>query len=102
MKNRHKQTILIVDDIPANIDILSAILKENYTVKAATSGQKALVIAESITPPDLILLDVMMPDMDGYEVCRRLKENPLTRRIPVIFVTARGEIEDESTGFACG
>jgi putative two-component system response regulator len=102
MGNRHKQVVLIVDDIPANIDILSAILKENYTVKAATSGQKALVIAGSATPPDLILLDVMMPDMDGFEVCRRLKVNPLTRRIPVIFVTARGEIEDEATGFACG
>jgi len=102
MKNRRKQSILIVDDIPANIDILSAILKENYTVKAATSGLKALGIAESATPPDLVLLDVMMPDMDGYEVCRRLKQNPLTRQIPVIFVTSRGEIEDEATGFACG
>jgi len=102
MSNQNKQTILVVDDIPANIDILSAILKENYTVKAATNGLKALDIAGSTTPPDLILLDVMMPDMDGYEVCRRLKENPLTRRIPVLFVTARGEIEDEATGFACG
>lgn len=102
MNNRHKQIILVVDDIPANIDILSSILKEGYGVKAATNGRKALEIAESATPPDLILLDVMMPDMDGYEVCRRLKENLLTRRIPVIFVTARGEIEDEATGFACG
>jgi putative two-component system response regulator len=102
MRDRHKQIILIVDDMPANIDILSAILKEDYTVKAATNGLKALEIAESATPPDLILLDVMMPDMDGYEVCRRLKENPLTRRIPVIFVTTRGEIDDEATGFACG
>ncbi len=102
MQNRHKQIILIVDDIPANIDILSAILKGDYTVKAATNGLKALEIAASATPPDLILLDVMMPDMDGYEICRRLKENPLTRRIPVIFVTTRGEIEDETTGFACG
>src|SRR6185369_8446215 len=102
MANRNKQTILVVDDIPANIDILSAILKENYTVKAATNGLKALQIAESATPPDLILLDVMMPDMDGFEVCRSLKENPLTRRIPVIFVTTRGEIADEAAGFACG
>jgi cyclic di-GMP phosphodiesterase len=102
MRNSDRQTILIVDDIPANIDILSAILKENYTVKAATNGRKALGIAESAIPPDLILLDVMMPGMDGYEVCRRLKENPLTRGIPVIFVTTRGEIEDEATGFACG
>ncbi|MBT1073399.1 response regulator [Pelotalea chapellei] len=102
MQNKHKQIILIVDDIPANIDILSAILKEDYTVKAATNGLKALRIAESATPPDLILLDVMMPDMDGYQVCRRLKENPLTRRIPVIFVTTKGEVEDEAAGFACG
>src|SRR6266571_2261270 len=102
MQNRHRQIILIVDDIPANIDILSAILKGDYTVKAATNGLKALEISGSATPPDLILLDVMMPDMDGYEICRRLKENPLTRRIPVIFVTTRGEIEDETTGFACG
>ena len=100
--HRHKQIILVVDDIPVNIDILSAILKENYAVKAATSGRKALEIAESATPPDLILLDVMMPDIDGYTICRLLKENPLTRRIPVIFVTTRGEIEDEATGFACG
>ena len=102
MSNRQKQIILIVDDIPVNIDILSIILKEDYAVKAATNGRKALAIAGSATPPDLILLDVMMPDMDGYAVCRHLKENPLTRRIPVIFVTTRGEIEDEAAGFACG
>jgi putative two-component system response regulator len=97
-----KQSILVVDDIPANIDILSSILKGQYRVKAATSGRKALDLAVSPDPPDLVLLDVMMPAMDGYEVCRRLKENPLTRRIPVIFVTTRGEVEDEATGFACG
>lgn len=102
MKDLHKQCILVVDDLPANIDILSAILKKKYLVKAATNGRKALEIAMSATPPDLILMDVMMPELDGFEVCRRLKQNPLTRRIPVIFVTARGEVKDETTGFACG
>ena len=102
MGHRGKQIVLVVDDKPVNIDILSAILREDYVVKAATNGRKALGIAESVTPVDLILLDVMMPEMDGYEVCRRLKDNPLTRRIPVIFVTSKGEIEDEATGFACG
>ena len=102
MKSLHKQIILVVDDMPANIDILSAILQEEYTVKAATSGRKALEIVESSQPPDLILLDIMMQDMDGYEVCRRLKMNPLTRRIPVIFVTTKRAVEDEAAGFACG
>ncbi|BCS52040.1 two-component system response regulator [Geobacter sp. SVR] len=102
MGKQHKQTILIVDDIPANIDILSSILRQEYALKAASNGRKALEIAASAAPPDLILLDVLMPEMDGFEVCRRLKENPLTRRIPVIFVTARDEIEDEAAGFACG
>jgi putative two-component system response regulator len=97
-----KQSILVVDDIPANIDILSSILKGQYRVKAATSGRKALELASSQDPPDLILLDVMMPEMDGFEVCRCLKENTLTRSIPVIFVTAKGEVEDEATGFSCG
>jgi putative two-component system response regulator len=97
-----KKSILVVDDIPANIDILSSILKDQYRVKVATSGRKALEVASSQDPPDLILLDVMMPEMDGFEVCRCLKMNSLTRSIPVIFVTAKGEIEDESTGFSCG
>ena len=102
MTSLRKQIILVVDDIPSNIDILSSILKEEYLVKAANNGRKALEIAAASPAPDLILLDVMMPDMDGYEVCRRLKDNPLTRGIPVIFVTTRGEVEDETRGFACG
>ncbi len=99
---REKQTILVVDDTPENIDILAGILKEFYQVKVALNGEKALKLAISPNPPDLILLDVMMPEMDGYEVCHRLKENDITKNIPVIFVTAKSEIEDETKGFACG
>lgn len=95
------QTILVVDDVPENILILADILSGKYRVKAANNGKKALQIAFD-TVPDIILLDIMMPCMDGYEVCRRLKEDPRTRGIPVIFITAMGEIEDETRGFALG
>ena len=94
-------TVLIVDDSPQNINILHAALLDEYTLKAATSGKQAIEICLS-TPVDLILLDIMMPEMDGFETCRRLKEHPQTREIPVIFVTARGEVRDESMGFSCG
>ena len=67
-----KQTILIVDDIPDNVDVLSSVLRSQYKVKAALNGERALKIAAAESPPDMILLDIMMPDMDGYEVCRRL------------------------------
>ncbi len=97
-----KQTILVVDDTRENIDVLTGILGRLYTVKVATSGQLALKVAFSVKPPDLILLDVMMPVMDGYEVCRLLKENERTRNIPVIFVTALSEAVDEARGFALG
>ncbi len=96
-----KQTILVVDDISENIALLSNILARSYRVKAANNGQKALKIAFS-TIPDLILLDIMMPEMDGIEVCRKLKEDPRTRSVPVIFVTAMGEVEDEARGFDAG
>lgn len=82
--------ILVVDDAPMNIRLLSEVLRESYAVCAATSGEAALEIARS-QRPDLILLDVVMPGMDGYEVCRRLKDDPLTRSIPVLFVTAMEE-----------
>ncbi|MDQ6992522.1 MAG: response regulator [Mariprofundus sp.] len=98
----HKKVILIVDDATENIDVLSGILVNDYVVKAATSGERALKIVASKNKPDLILLDVMMPEMDGYEVCRRLKENPKTAQIPVIFVTAMGAVEDEKRGFSLG
>ena len=97
-----RQTILVVDDTPANIDLLVGCLKTHYNVKAATRGEKALQIVRSGDPPDMILLDVMMPGMDGYEVCRRLKEDFTTRHIPVIFVTAKIGVEDEIHGFSLG
>lgn len=96
-----KQTILVVDDSPENIDLLHAVLSPTYKVKAAINGEKALHIAET-SLPDLILLDVMMPEIDGFEVCRRLKANHKTSKIPVIFVTAKIEPEDEMHGFALG
>jgi adenylate cyclase len=99
---REKPTILIVDDTPANLSLLSEVLKSDYRTKAAVSGEKALKLAFSDTPPDLILLDIMMPGMDGYEVCRRLKAVPATRNIPVIFVTAMSEVDDETRGLALG
>ncbi|HEY1076973.1 MAG TPA: two-component system response regulator [Fontimonas sp.] len=97
-----RASVLLVDDTPSNLEVLRGILGEQYQLKAALSGERALSIAEGPVPPDLILLDVMMPEMNGYEVCRRLKANPRTRRIPVIFVTAMGEVEDEANGFAVG
>lgn len=95
-------TILVVDDLPQNIEVMSGILRPSYRVRAATSGARALQLAAGETSPDLILLDVMMPDMDGLDVCRRLKADLRTRDIPVIFVTAMSEIEDEAQGFAAG
>ncbi len=97
-----KSTILVVDDTPCNLTLLSGLLKEKYKVKVANCGEKALKIAQSNPPPDLILLDVMMPEMDGYEVCRRLKANHDTQQIPVIFVTAKTEVVDEAKGFELG
>jgi adenylate cyclase len=96
-----QQRVLIVDDAPENIDILGNALTD-YRRSVAMNGEKALQRAMSDNPPDLILLDVMMPGMDGFEVCRRLKAEPRTRDIPVIFVTAKGEVEDETLGFALG
>ncbi len=94
-------SILVVDDAVENIDILTGILQDEYYIKAATSGVMALKIAEK-TRPDIILLDIIMPEMDGYEVCRKLKENPRTCHIPVIFVTAKDQEIDEAKGFAYG
>ena len=80
--------VLIVDDTPTNVGVISCVLKGAYRTKVATNGEKALVLASAAEKPDLILLDVMMPGMDGYEVCRRLKANPVTRDIPVrMFIT---------------
>ena len=96
-----KFTVLAVDDTPENLDVVKGILSAEYIVKAATSGPMALKIAEK-QPPDLILLDIMMPDMDGYEVCRQLKENEQTRDVPIIFLTAMDQTTDEARGFELG
>ena len=85
----NNKLVLIVDDTPTNVGVISGVLKGAYRTKVATNGEKALVLATAAEKPDLILLDVMMPGMDGYEVCRRLKANPVTRDIPVIFLTAK-------------
>ncbi len=97
-----KPKILIVDDQPENIRLLGSLLKENYTPMAATSGEKALEHAISDHRPDLILLDIVMPVMDGHEVCRRLKADKRTQDIPVIFISALGEVEDEAKGLELG
>ncbi len=94
-------TILIVDDIKENIDVLAGLLKDSYNLKFALSGKMALSIAEKFKL-DLILLDIMMPEIDGYQTCKKLKNNIRTKEIPVIFVTAKVEIEDEKKGFDVG
>lgn len=96
------QTILVVDDTPENLSLLGEILHAHYRVRIAASGARALVLADSDCKPDLILLDVMMPDMDGHEVMTRLRENPNTRDIPVIFITALDDTEDETLGLSLG
>jgi putative two-component system response regulator len=95
-------TILIVDDTPENLSILGELLQRDYRVRAANSGRRALQIAQSQPTPDLILLDVMMPEMDGFAVLAELRENAATRNIPVIFVTAMDGTHDEEHGLDCG
>ena len=97
-----KSTVLIVDDQPENIHVLDNIIQERYDTQTAINGVKALEIASGDNPPDLILLDIIMPEMDGYEVCRRLKADEQTRDIPVIFVTVKNSTDDEEYGFNLG
>lgn len=96
-----RQTILVVDDIPSNIHVLSRILRDDYEIYFATNGQTALELIQS-RMPDLVLLDIMMPEMDGYEVCARIKADPATANIPVIFISAKSEVEDETQGLEVG
>ncbi|WP_247646513.1 response regulator [Deefgea sp. CFH1-16] len=98
----HRRTILLVDDTPNNLTVLNAILKDTYKVRIANNGEQALRLAERLPIPDLILLDVMMPGMDGFEVCRSLKSNVSTVDIPVIFLTAKTQEVDEIKGFNVG
>ncbi len=102
MEKPKQPVVLVVDDSPTNIDVLSNSLRPDYIVKAATNGKKALQIAFSDNQPDIILLDIMMPEMDGYEVCERLKSDPATQNIPVIFITAMSETVDEEMGLGLG
>jgi phosphoserine phosphatase RsbU/P len=97
-----QKLILIVDDTPTNIGVISGALKDSYKTKIATNGEKALALASAEDKPDLILLDVMMPEMDGYEVCSRLKADPTTREIPIIFLTSQTSADDETHGFEVG
>ena len=102
MDENKKPTILIVDDNPNNLVLVNNLLKHDYRLKVANNGQTALRIAAAQEQPDLILLDIMMPEMDGYEVCSRLKADTRLRDIPVIFLTARTSIEDEQHGLELG
>lgn len=101
MKSK-KASILIVDDMVANIALLSNLLKDDYDIKIAKSGVKAIEIAKGYEKPDLILLDVVMPEMDGYEVCKILKSSPSTSDIPIIFVTGNDSDVDEEYGLNLG
>jgi putative two-component system response regulator len=100
--SKSRQTVLIVDDTPENLTLMNGLLGKHYTTRIAKSGARALQLAEVSPLPDLILLDIMMPAMDGYEVCRRLKRHPRLAAVPVIFLTAKAEIEDEQAGFDVG
>ena len=95
-------TVLVVDDTPDNLVLMAELLKGHYRIKVAPSGERALKIAQANPAPDLVLLDIMMPGMDGYEVCRQLKASETTRDIPVIFLTARADLEDERFGLELG
>ena len=101
-KEKKKPTLLIVDDISINIQMLSDLLKDDYIIKIAKNGKKALEIVRADNTVDLILLDVIMPEMDGYEVCKALKNDSLTQNIPVIFVTSNDSLEDEEYGLNLG
>ena len=97
-----QKLILIVDDTPTNIGVISGALKDFFRTKIATNGEKGLALANAEEKPDLILLDIMMPGIDGYEVCARLKASPATAEIPVIFLTGQTGADDETRGFECG
>ena len=100
--NNEKPLILIVDDTPMNIRVLGTALKEDYQIRVATNGEEALEMATKLPVPDLILLDIMMPEMDGFQVLEVLKSLPETKEIPVIFVTALNKEDDEEKGLKIG
>jgi putative two-component system response regulator len=96
-----RANLLVVDDTPANLNLMAGLLNTDHRVRLANGGERALELALR-EPPDLVLLDVMMPEIDGYEVCRRLKHDARTRDVPVIFITAMSQVDDEARGFAAG
>ena len=100
--NTDRPIVLVVDDTPENIDVVTGVLEDEYRVKVALNGKKALALAGESPLPDIILLDIMMPGMDGYETCRRLKDSPRTAGIPVVFVTALNDTGDEAMGLSLG
>ncbi|MBF0381369.1 MAG: two-component system response regulator [Magnetococcales bacterium] len=100
--NKLQKTVLVVDDTPENLHVLKELLSPFYRIQIAVNGRLAIKIALSPVKPDLILLDIMMPDMDGYEVCRHLKKDERTRDIPILFVTAKSGVDDETKGFELG
>lgn len=97
-----QKTILVVDDAPENIDVLVGLLKQNYKVKAAINGDRAIKIAQSSNPPDLMLLDIVMPEQDGIEVYKILKSNPATAKIPVVFCSDKVTSEKSDRGIDLG
>jgi putative two-component system response regulator len=97
-----RPTVLVVDDAPDNLELMAGLLHDSYRVKVAINGEKALQVARSEDPPDLILLDIMMPGLSGYDVCAALKQDPATRHIPVIFLTAMSATQDETRGLELG
>ncbi len=99
--DKNKQTILVVDDIKENIDVIDGLLRREYNIKFATNGKMAVTLTRRFLP-DLILMDIIMPEMDGFEATKILKADPLTNEIPIIFVTAKNEDFDEAKGFALG
>ena len=100
--SEERQKILIVDDNKQNIEMLMELFRDDFKIAAAINAERALKIANSDAPPDIILLDILMPDMDGYQLCTKLKEQEQTKNIPVIFVTAVSEVMDATRGFALG
>jgi putative two-component system response regulator len=102
MNETDRQTILVVDDTPENLTLMHGLLRDRYHVKVAPNGERALQVAAAQPVPDLILLDVVMPGMGGFEVCRKLKADLRTAAIPVIFLTSKSEIADEQQGFDAG
>lgn len=97
-----RQIVLVVDDTPENIEVLRQLLRTDYIIHAAISGEKGLEIARKLPQPDIILLDIMMPGIDGYEVCRQLKNDPLTAHIPVVFISALDQVGHETMGLELG